>query len=111
MSQSVINWIALIIAGIFEVIWAIFLKNSEGFSKTMPTVLFIITLIISMWLLAFSMRGIPMGIAYPVWTGIGAVGSVLVGIFFFKEGANAQKIFFLTLILIGVIGLKLSSKH
>lgn len=111
MSQSLINWIALIIAGVFEVIWAIFLKNSKGFSETMPTVLFIITLIISMWLLAFSMKTIPMGIAYPVWTGIGAVGSVLVGIFFFKEGASAQKIFFLSFILIGVIGLKLSSKH
>lgn len=101
----------MIVAGLFEVVWAIFLKNSKGFSEWTPSILFLITLIISTFLLAYSMRTLPMGIAYPVWTGIGAVGSVLVGIFFFKEGANPQKLIFLSLILIGIIGLKLSSKH
>lgn len=111
MSTSFLSWFSLIIAGLFEVVWAIFLKNSKGFSELIPSILFIVTLVISMVLLAYSMRSLPLGIAYPVWTGIGAVGSVLVGIVFFKEGANPQKIIFLLLILIGIIGLKLSSKH
>lgn len=111
MSSTVVSWVALIVAGLFEVIWAIFLKNSKGFSEVTPTLLFLITLTISMFLLAYSMRTLPMGIAYPVWTGIGAVGTVIVGILFFKEGVNLQKIIFLSLILIGIIGLKLSSKH
>lgn len=111
MSNAIINWTALLAAGIFEVIWAIFLKNSKGFTEIFPTVMFLVTITISMLLLAFSMRSIPIGVAYPVWTGIGAVGTVLVGIFLFKEGVNAPKMFFLTLILIGIIGLKISSKH
>ncbi len=111
MSSTIVSWVALVVAGLFEVIWAIFLKNSKGFSEVTPTILFLITLIISMFLLAYSMRTLPMGIAYPVWTGIGAVGTVIVGIIFFKEGVNLQKIIFLSLILIGIIGLKLSSKH
>ncbi|MBC7714780.1 MAG: multidrug efflux SMR transporter [Rhizobacter sp.] len=111
MSESVLSWSALIIAGLFEVVWAIFLKNSKGFSELTPTILFIVTLFISMFLLAYSMRTIPMGIAYPVWTGIGAVGTVFVGIMFFKEDQSFQKIIFLSVILIGIIGLKLTSKH
>lgn len=111
MSQTVLGWVALVVAGLFEVIWAIFLKNSKGFTVATPTVLFLITLTISMFLLAYSMRSIPIGVAYPVWTGIGAVGTVVVGILFFKEGVNLSKIIFLSLILIGIIGLKLSSKH
>lgn len=111
MSSTIVSWVALVVAGLFEVIWAIFLKNSKGFSEVTPTLLFVVTLIISMFLLAHSMRTLPMGIAYPVWTGIGAVGTVIIGILFFKEGVNLQKIIFLSLILIGIIGLKLSSKH
>ena len=111
MSQTVIGWVTLVVAGLFEVIWAIFLKNSKGFTVATPTILFLITLAISMFLLAYSMRSIPIGVAYPVWTGIGAVGTVIVGILFFKEGVNLQKIIFLFLILIGIIGLKLSSKQ
>ena len=111
ISSNVINWIALITAGLFEVVWAIYLKNSKGFTELTPSILFLITLAISMALLAFSMRTIPIGIAYPVWTGIGAVGTVLVGMFLFKEAASFQKIVFLFLILIGIIGLKISSKH
>ncbi len=111
MSAGLLDWSALIIAGLFEVVWAIFLKNSKGFSEIVPTILFLVTLVISMFLLSYSMRAIPMGIAYPVWTGIGAVGTVIVGIFFFKEDASFLKIIFLSLIMVGIVGLKLSSKH
>lgn len=105
------NWIALLIAGIFEVIWAIFLKNSKGLSVAFPSIFFLITLLISMWLLAFSMRSIPLSIAYPIWTGIGAVGSVIVGALLFREDITPQKLLFLGLILVGVIGLKISSRN
>jgi len=111
MNNAVINWMALLAAGLFEVVWAIYLKNSKGFTELFPTIMFLITLFISMVLLAFSMKTIPIGVAYPVWTGIGAVGTVLVGIFLFKEGVSAPKMFFLTLILVGIVGLKISSKH
>ena len=111
MNQTVLGWVTLVVAGLFEVICPIFLKISKGFTVTTPTILFLITLTISMFLLAYSMRSIPIGVAYPVWTGIGAVGTVVVGILFFKEDVNLQKIIFLSLILIGIIGLKLSSKH
>jgi quaternary ammonium compound-resistance protein SugE len=106
-----ISWTALIAAGIFEVVWAIFLKNSKGFTEIAPSIFFLATLLISMGLLAYSMRTIPIGIAYPVWTGIGAVGTVILGIVFFKEDVSIQKIAFLMLILIGIIGLKISSEH
>ena len=111
MNPSVVNWTALIIAGLFEVVWAIFLKNSKGFTQVGPSILFIITLFISMGLLAYSMRTIPMSIAYPVWTGIGAVGGVIAGMIFFKDDVSIQKIVFLLFILIGIIGLKISSNH
>lgn len=111
MSANAINWCALILAGIFEVVWALYLKNSEGFTLLVPSILFVVTLGISMGLLAYSFRSIPMGIAYPVWTGIGAVGAVIAGILFFNESVNFQKILFLTLILIGIVGLKMSSQN
>ena len=111
MAGTLIDWTALIAAGFFEVVWAYFLKSSKGFTEVIPTVLFVITLFVSMGLLAYSMRNIPIGIAYPVWTGIGAVGTVIVGIVLFKEGVNFQKILFLSFIMIGIIGLKITSKH
>ncbi|MFA6237248.1 MAG: multidrug efflux SMR transporter [Bacteriovorax sp.] len=106
MNSSTLNWILLIVAGIFEVVWAIFLKNSKGFTQIIPTALFGLTLFISMWLLSTSLRTIPLSVAYPVWTGIGAVGSVLVGVMLFGESASVPKLLFVSLILIGVIGLK-----
>jgi quaternary ammonium compound-resistance protein SugE len=111
MNNALINWLALIAAGGFEVVWAICLKNSKGFTEVIPSILFVVTLLISMGLLAYSMKTIPIGVAYPVWTGIGAVGAVLVGMILFKEEASLSKIIFLAFILIGIVGLKLSSKH
>lgn len=106
MNSSLLNWTLLIIAGIFEVIWAVFLKNSKGFTVLIPTALFAVTLFISMWLLATSLRTIPLSIAYPVWTGIGAVGAVILGVLMFGESFNVAKIIFVSMILVGVVGLK-----
>jgi quaternary ammonium compound-resistance protein SugE len=111
MQTSSINWLALIAAGLFEVVWAIFLKNSKGFTVVAPSIFFVVTLLISMSLLAFAMRSIPLGVAYPIWTGIGAVGSIIVGVILFKEDINLQKLVFLAFILVGIIGLKITSKY
>lgn len=105
MSPS-LAWIALITAGIFEVVWAYFLKQSDGLTKILPTILFVATLAISMILLALSVKVIPIGIAYPIWTGIGAVGSVIIGIIFFGEALTLLGSIFLMMIIGGVIGLK-----
>ncbi len=102
-------WFALIFAGICEVIWAYFLKQSKGFSEIWPTILFMITLTVSMFLLAISIKSIPLNIAYPIWTGIGAVGSVLLGIIFFGETLSLTTAIFLTMIIGGVVGLKFFS--
>lgn len=110
MSANVVNWILLIVAGLFEVAWAYFLKVSDGFSNITNTVLFLITLGLSMWLLALSLRTIPIGIAYPVWTGVGAVGAVVIGTLFFKEPMGMLKFLFLAMIVCGILGLKIFSK-
>jgi quaternary ammonium compound-resistance protein SugE len=99
-------WIALIIAGISEVIWAYFMKKSDGLTKVFPSVMFVIILIISMALLTFASNYLPISIAYPVWVGIGAIGSVILGVIFFGESASMMKFFFLALIIAGIIGLK-----
>ncbi|MBM5782876.1 MAG: multidrug efflux SMR transporter [Pelagibacterales bacterium] len=102
-------WIALIVAGIFEVVWAYFLKQSHGFTKVFPVVLFIITLAISMILLAYAVKQIPISIAYPIWVGIGAVGSVIIGVLFFGESLNLISVLFLALLISGIVGLKFFS--
>ena len=99
-------WSMLLLAGFFEVAWAYYLKSSQGLSQLIPTVLFVVTLSISMGLLGFSVRTIPLGVAYPVWTGVGAVGSVLVGSMLFSEPLGALKLLFLALIVVGIVGLK-----
>lgn len=99
-------WIALFVAGIFEVAWAYYLKASQGLSLLVPSLLFLLTLTLSMGLLGFSVRSIPLGVAYPIWTGVGAVGSVVVGSVFFHEPLGTLKILFLVLIVSGIVGLK-----
>lgn len=101
-------WIILIFAGCFEVLWAYFLKQAEGFNRVTPSILFVITLTISMVLLGVSAKTLPLSIAYPVWTGIGALGSVLVGIFLFGEKMNTFSILSVAFIVLGIIGLKIS---
>jgi len=102
-------WIILIIAGLFETAWAIGLKYSESFTKPLPSAVTIVCLAISMVLLAYAMRSLPLGTAYAIWTGIGAVGAVIAGILLFHEPVAAARLFFAGLIVIGIIGLKFAT--
>ena len=106
--SNFIVWMALLGAGISEVIWAYFMKQSEGLTKLVPSVLFIVVMIISMGLLTFSTKYLPISIAYPVWVGIGAAGTVIAGAMFFGESISVLKVVFLAMIIGGVIGIKLS---
>lgn len=99
-------WAVLVIAGLFETAWAIGLKYSAGFSRPVPTFLTVIAIIISMGLLGWAARSLPIGTAYAVWTGIGAVGAVLLGILLFGESAQPLRLVCIGLIIIGIVGLK-----
>ena len=102
-------WTLLIVAGVLEVIWAYFMKVSDGFSKLVPSVLTIIFMIASFALLSYAMKTLPLGTAYTVWTGIGAIGSFAVGIFFLGEPASAMRMLAAVLIISGLVLMKLSS--
>lgn len=102
-------WVYLLIAGVLEVVWATAMKYSEGFTRLWPSVATLVAMVISFALLSMAMRSLPLGTAYGVWTGIGALGSVLVGIFFLGESNDPLRLFFFALILIGIIGLKYAS--
>jgi quaternary ammonium compound-resistance protein SugE len=99
-------WYILFIAGLFEVVWAAALKMSEGFSKLWPSVITVVGMTISVVLLAIAMKKLPLGTAYAVWTGIGAAGTVIVGIILWKESVALPRLLFLSMILAGIIGLK-----
>lgn len=101
-------WIYLLIAGLTEIVWAIGLKEAHGFTVLLPSVVTLVFIVVSFFLFAKAMEKIPIGTAYAIFTGIGAAGTAIVGIFLFKEGAGAGKLFFLALLLIGIIGLKLA---
>ena len=102
-------WALLIVAGVLEVIWAYFMKVSDGFSKLVPSVLTIIFMIASFALLSYAMKTLPLGTAYTVWTGIGAIGSFAVGIFFLGAPASAMRLLAAVLIISGLVLMKLSS--
>lgn len=102
-------WLFLIIAGVFEVVWASFLKLSEGFSKLNYSIYTIIGMIISFFFLAQATKTLPIGTAYAIWTGIGAVGAVIAGIILFGESMTPARGIFICLLLIGIIGLKFTS--
>ncbi|MGJ4858719.1 quaternary ammonium compound efflux SMR transporter SugE [Labrys sp. KB_33_2] len=102
-------WVYLVIAGIFEVVWAFYMKQSEGFSKLVPTVITFVTMAISFGLLSISMRSLPLGTAYTIWTGIGAVGAFIVGVLVLGEQANAMRIVAAALIVTGLTMMKLST--
>lgn len=104
-------WIMLVIAGIFEVAWAYSMKLSSGFTKPLPTVITIVTMTASFALLAFSMRTLPLGTAYTVWTGIGAIGAFIVGIVALGEQLSPMRIVAALLIVSGLVLMKLSSTH
>lgn len=102
-------WVILIVAGLLEVTWAIGLKYTEGFTKLWPSVVTVVALIASVYLLAIAAKSIPIGTAYAVWTGIGALGAVILGIVLFKEPATALRIFFIATLLGSIVGLKLTA--
>jgi quaternary ammonium compound-resistance protein SugE len=103
------DWMILAIAGLFETGWAIGLKYTDGFTRPWPTLWTVLSMIISLWLLGVAMKSLPVGTAYAVWVGIGAVGTVLLGIALLDEPANPARLISVALIIAGIIGLKLAS--
>jgi len=102
-------WIFLSVAGLFEIGWAVGLKYTDGFSRPVPSALTVLAMIGSFWLLALALRSIPLGTAYAVWTGIGAVGTAALGILLFAEPVSALRLASIGLIVAGIVGLKLVS--
>ena len=102
-------WLILVAAGVFEVAWATGLKYTDGFTRLVPSIATGIAIIISMGLLGLSLRTLPLGTAYAVWTGIGTVGTAILGMVLFREPATAARIVFIALIVIGIAGLKLTA--
>ena len=102
-------WVYLFVAGILETAWAIGLKYSAGFTRLGPSIFTILTMAISLYLLALALRTLPVGTAYAVWTGIGAVGAAILGMLLFNESREITRIFCILLIVAGIIGLKLTS--
>ncbi|MDQ0010477.1 quaternary ammonium compound-resistance protein SugE [Luteibacter jiangsuensis] len=102
-------WIILVLAGLFEIAWAVGLKYTEGFSRPVPSLLTGTAMVISIVLLAIATKKLPLGTAYAVWTGIGAVGAVTMGIVLFGESAQPLRLLCVGLIVMGILGLKLTS--
>ena len=103
------SWIILVLAGLFEVGWAIGLKYTEGFTRLWPTVGTVAAMVVSLGLLGIAMKSLPVGTAYAVWVGVGAVGTAILGMVLLGEPANAGRMISLGLIIAGIIGLKLAS--
>lgn len=102
-------WIYLLVAGLLEIVWAVSMKQSEGFTRLTPTLVTLVGMVASFWLLAVAMRTLPLGTAYTIWTGIGAVGAFVVGIVFLGEHVSAMRIGAAVLIVSGLVLMKLSS--
>lgn len=103
------NWLFLVLAGLLEVGWAVGLKYSEGFTRPLPSVLTVIAMVVGFYLLSLSMREIPLGTAYGIWVGIGAVGAAIAGMVLFEEPVSTLRIVSIVLVVAGIVGLKLSS--
>ncbi|MBV8042733.1 quaternary ammonium compound efflux SMR transporter SugE [Pluralibacter sp.] len=103
------SWLILLIAGLLEVVWAVGLKYTHGFSRLVPSVITVVAMVVSVALLSWAMKSLPVGTAYAVWTGIGAVGAAITGILLLGESASLARILSLALIVCGIIGLKLST--
>jgi quaternary ammonium compound-resistance protein SugE len=103
------SWYVLVVAGLFEVAWAVGLEYSDGLSKPVPTAGTVVALVVSMVLLAKALENLPVGTAYAVWTGIGAVGTATLGIVLFDEPADLARVGFIGVIVVGIVGLHLSS--
>jgi quaternary ammonium compound-resistance protein SugE len=104
-------WVILFIAGLLEVAWALLLKQSEGFTRPLPTIGFLVSLTLSMGLLSYALRTLPVGTAYAVWTGIGAAGTAIIGILWLGESRDVIKLISLVLLLCGIAGLRLTSSQ
>lgn len=102
-------WVWLVFAGVLEVVWAVALKASDGFTRWLPNLVMAIGLAASFWFLSRAFREIPMGTAYAVWTGIGAAGVAILGMVFYGEPVSLARLGFLSLILVGIVGLKLAA--
>jgi quaternary ammonium compound-resistance protein SugE len=102
-------WFYLLIAGLFEVGWAIGLKYTEGFSRLWPSLATVAAMIISLGFLGLALKTLPVGTAYAIWTGVGAVGTAILGIYLFAEPANAMRLACIGLIVSGIVGLKLAT--
>jgi quaternary ammonium compound-resistance protein SugE len=103
------NWVILIVAGVFETGWAIGLKYTEGFTRLWPTVWTVLSMIVSLWLLGIAVKSLPIGTAYGVWVGVGAVGTLVLGIVLLGEPVNLARMLSAGLIIAGIVGLKLSA--
>ena len=101
------HWVYLFIAGLFEISWAVGLKLSHGFSQIIPSVLTVLCMIASFYFLALALKNLPLGTAYAIWTGIGTIGTVILGIILFKEPVKVMRLFCIVLIICGITGLKL----
>ncbi|KZM56191.1 DMT family transporter [Geobacillus stearothermophilus] len=102
-------WVYLVVAGIFEIVWAISLKYTAGFTRLWPSVVTIAGMAASFYFLSMATKTLPIGTAYAVWTGIGALGAVIIGMLFLNEPVTVPRVIFLLFILVGLIGLKLTS--
>ena len=100
-------WLVLVVAGVFEIAWAVGLKYTDGFTRPLPTTLVVAAMVASVWLLEIALRTIPVGTGYAVWTGIGAVGTAILGMFLFGESRDALRLACIALIVAGIVGLKL----
>lgn len=109
MKGIFMNWVILVFAGLFEIGWAIGLKYTDGFTRLWPTIGTILSMAISLGLLGIAMKSLPVGTAYAVWVGIGAVGTAILGIVLLGEPANIGRLISLALIVAGIIGLKLAT--
>lgn len=108
--STTMSWVLLVVAGLLEVCWAIGLKYTEGFTKLVPSIFTLVTLALSMFLLAKAGQVLPIGTAYGVWVGIGALGAAILGVVLFNESASPARIVFLGLLLVSIIGLKLTAE-
>ena len=109
--SNTVAWLVLLAAGLLEVVWAVSMKASEGFTRPLLTAITIATAWCSFWLLGLSLKVLPVGTAYAVWTGIGAIGAAVLGIVIFKEPATFARIGCILLIVAGILGLKVTSDH
>ncbi|MBE6069587.1 MAG: quaternary ammonium compound efflux SMR transporter SugE [Clostridium lundense] len=105
------QWLFLVLAGILEMGWAIGLKYSQGFTRLVPSIFTILGMIASFYFLSLSLKDLPLGTAYAIWTGIGTVGTVILGIILFKEPVSATRVICIGFIIAGIVGLKLVSPH